>query len=255
VADEGKWVLPIGTVMVKNFMFDGKLVETRLFEHFDDATWAGFSYQWNEAQTDATLVPDQELTVTFDTGKQKVDWHYPSRNDCMECHNSSGGSTLGPETAQMNRSVGGKNQLDGWTALGIFETPPAKPYVAALVTPYVGQLGGPPAGATVEQRVRSYLHANCAFCHRPDSDFNPIDLRNATAFKDTGLCNAMPKKGDVGVNGALDLVPATPKNSVLWLRMDALPNEGRMPKLASYVVDDQAVSLVGDWITSIKACP
>ena len=32
-ADDGKWVFPVGTVMIKNFMFDGKLVETRLFMH------------------------------------------------------------------------------------------------------------------------------------------------------------------------------------------------------------------------------
>ena len=34
-ADDGKWVFPVGTVMVKSFLFDGKLVETRLFVHFD----------------------------------------------------------------------------------------------------------------------------------------------------------------------------------------------------------------------------
>ena len=34
-ADTGKWVFPVGTVMIKNFLFDGKLVETRLFMHVD----------------------------------------------------------------------------------------------------------------------------------------------------------------------------------------------------------------------------
>ena len=34
-ADTGRWVMPVGTVMVKNFGFDGKLVETRLFVHPD----------------------------------------------------------------------------------------------------------------------------------------------------------------------------------------------------------------------------
>ena len=40
------------------FLFDDKLVETRLFVHFDEATWVGYSYAWNEAQTEATVVPD-----------------------------------------------------------------------------------------------------------------------------------------------------------------------------------------------------
>jgi len=43
--------------MVKNFLFDQKFVETRLFVHFDETTWVGYGYQWDVAQTDATLVP------------------------------------------------------------------------------------------------------------------------------------------------------------------------------------------------------
>ncbi|MES1210649.1 MAG: hypothetical protein ABUS79_32330, partial [Pseudomonadota bacterium] len=53
--DEGHWVLPVGTVLVKNFLFGGRFIETRLFVRFADI-WYGFSYQWNSAQTDATLV-------------------------------------------------------------------------------------------------------------------------------------------------------------------------------------------------------
>src|SRR5262249_17493040 len=86
-AHEGTWVLPGGTVMVKSFIFDGKYVETRLFVHFDATTWVGYSYQWDEAQTEATIVPDERVAISFDTGKRKVDWNYPSRVDCMQCHN------------------------------------------------------------------------------------------------------------------------------------------------------------------------
>jgi uncharacterized repeat protein (TIGR03806 family) len=254
-ADDGKWVLPVGTVMVKNFLFDDKLVETRLFEHFDDATWVGYTYAWDEAQTEATIVPDARTEVMFDTGKRKVDWHYPSRIDCMKCHNPQGGSTIGPETAQMNRAVGGKNQIDTWSGMGLFDAAPAKPYEAALVLPYAGQLGAVPAGATVEQRARSYLHANCSFCHRPDGDFNPLDFRNDTAFKNMGLCNVAPMKGDVGVTGAVNVKPGDPMHSIAWLRMDALPDQGRMPQIATYQIDDLGVKLVGDWITALPGCP
>ena len=61
----------------------------------------------------------------FNTGARSVAWHYPSQKDCLNCHNTAGGSTLGPETVQMNRMVGGKNQIDTWADL--FETAPAKP--------------------------------------------------------------------------------------------------------------------------------
>jgi uncharacterized repeat protein (TIGR03806 family) len=254
-ADDGKWVFPVGTVMVKNFLFDEKLVETRLFVRADTATWVGYSYQWNEAQTDATIVPDERVDVAFNTGKRTVSWTFPSRIDCMKCHMASGGSTLGPETAQLNRVVGGMNQLDRLEALGLFDAPIPKPHKPALVAPYASESGAPPAGATLEQRALSYLHANCAFCHRPDAPFPYYDLRYDVAFKDRKICNAMPMKGDMGVPGSMVVKPGSAKDSVLWLRMGALPLQGRMPPLASKVVDQEAVKLIGDWIGSVTACP
>jgi hypothetical protein len=105
-ADTGKWVFPIGTVMIKNFLFDGKLVETRLFMHVDAATaaviqngsdWVGYNYAWNDQQTEATVVPNARTSVSFNTGQRTVTWNYPSFVDCIGCHSPAVG-TLGPET-------------------------------------------------------------------------------------------------------------------------------------------------------------
>ena len=258
-ADDGKWVFPAGTIFLKSFGFDGKLVETRLLVAQTNGTWVGYSYQWNEAQTEATLVASQGATVSFDTGSRAVDWTYPGRRDCTECHTRSAGWTLGPETAQMNRvpsapALGTENQIDAFAEAGLFDGAPAQPYKTALVTPVVGQLGGPPASATVTERARSYLHANCAFCHRPDGEFNSVDLRYDTPFEATGLCNAVPAKGTAGVEDATNLTPGHPELSTLWLRMATLGN-ARMPPLASAVVDQQALDLIGDWIDGIQSCP
>jgi len=253
-ADDGKWVLPVGTVMVKSFLFDGKLVETRLFVHFDAANWVGYSYQWDEAQTDATIVPDDRVDDAFNTGQRTVMWHLPSRFDCMTCHTPTGGSTLGPETAQFNRVVNGTNQIDTLKAMNLFNVPPAMPYKTALVAP-TGTAG------TVEARARSYLHANCSFCHRPDDpNFSSIDLRHDIAFKDTTTCGVTPEKGNQGVPTSLIITPGMPSQSVVILRMTALPDDvngkhGRMPKIASYVNDDAAVTLISNWITGIASCP
>jgi uncharacterized repeat protein (TIGR03806 family) len=255
-ADDGKWVFPVGTVMVKSFMFDGKLVETRLFMRADAQTYVGYSYRWDEAQTAATLVPDDRVEVQFNTGLHTVDWHYPNRVDCMTCHTNQASGILGPETDQMNRTVGGANQIDTLQAMDLFDAPVPQPYAAPLVTPYPSQAGSPPAGATVEDRARSYLHANCAFCHRPDADFNLMDLRRGVSFKDMLLCDLSPTKGDQGVPGAQLLTPTDPQHSIVWLRMsEPSPDNGRMPKIASYVVDQNAVDLIGAWITSISSCP
>jgi uncharacterized repeat protein (TIGR03806 family) len=258
-ADDGKWVFPAGTTFLKSFGFDGKLVETRLLVALPDGTWVGYSYQWDEDQTGAKLVASAGASVSFNTGTRAVDWTYPSRRDCTECHTRSAGWTLGPETAQMNRvpitaALGTGNQIDNFTAAGLFDSAPANPYKAPLVTPYAGQLGGPTASATVTERARSYLHANCAFCHRPDGEFNSVDLRYDTAFKDTGLCNAVPAKGTEGVDNATNLTPGHPELSTTWLRMATL-DKGRMPPLASAVVDDEALDLVSAWIDGIQACP
>jgi len=265
-ADTGKWIFPVGTVMVKSFSFDEKLVETRLFVHFDPATWVGYSYQWDEAQTDATLVPDDRVQIAFHTGQRQVDWHFPNRLDCMQCHTPGAGSTLGPETAQMNRvnggtNPGGINQIDDLQARGLFDAPLAKPYRSPLVAPYPSQAGTPPADATLEQRARSYLHANCAICHRPDSDFPNLDLRLEVPLEDTHVCGVEPAKSDLGVVGSLILDPGKRENSVLWLRMNTPIDPGavgktvRMPQLATYVIDQAAVSLIGDWIASLGGCP
>ena len=255
-ADTGKWVLPVGTVMVKSFLFDGKLVETRLFVHFP-TEWAGFSYQWNEAQTEATLVPDEERDAMFNTGVQTVAWHYPSRFNCTKCHTPTAGWTLGPETRQMNRLVGGMNQIDRLKAMGAFDNPPSVPYPAAFASPYPS---GSNPGGTVEERARSYLHANCAFCHRPDGDFADLDLRYDIPLKDTHACAVQPEKGDLNVAGAVDLDPGKPMTSVLWLRMNTPRDPGsgrtaRMPQIATYVIDQAAVDLIGQWISSIPSCP
>jgi uncharacterized repeat protein (TIGR03806 family) len=254
-ADDGKWVLPVGTVMVKSFLFDGKLLETRLFVHFNATTWVGYTYQWDEAQTDATIVADERVVDPFNTGQRTVMWNIPSRMDCMTCHTDAAGSSLGPSTAQMNRVVNGMNQIDRIRAMSRFETgAPAMPYKTALANP-TGTAG------TLDDRARAYLGANCGFCHRPDdANFANLDLRSDTPLKDMNVCGANPERGNQGVPTSLLLTPGMPSQSLIVLRMmapaeDSAGKHGRMPNIASYVVDQPAVTLISDWIKSITSCP
>jgi hypothetical protein len=296
-ADDGKWVFPAGTVLVKNFMFPDasrpsgqKLVETRLFVHMDHVVevegvkteWVGYGYQWDDAQTDATIIGTLvggsdtgvsamfHVTPTMGAAAQAITWDYPSRIDCITCHmpispttTPVSGYSIGLETIQMNRAATGEttNQIDKLAALGMFETAPAKPYKMALVPPYPGQSGSPLATATLDQRARSYLHANCAFCHRPDGKWNGFDVRYDVPLTSTAICNGVPGKGDLGVAGATLLTPKNPMSSLMWLRMHAPKGNamsgatGRMPSIASSVVDTQGTDLISQWINSINACP
>lgn len=252
--DDGHWVFPVGTVLIKNFSYDDKLVETRLFVRRDTKTWVGYGYQWNEAQTEATIVPDDGAKVTFNTGKREVPWEYPSRYNCMLCHGKSAGSSLGPETRQLNKMSGNQNLLETLEGLGVFDAPLPKPYLAALPTPYESFEGKPPAGATNEELARSYMHANCAFCHRADGNEGTLDLRWGVPVAKMAGCNVDPKKGGAGLSTYTILTPGKPQESVLWARMKTLDEQDRMPQIASYVVDEPAVKLVGDWISSLTSC-
>jgi cytochrome c551/c552 len=276
--DTGKWVFPVGTVMIKNFVFDGKVVETRLLMRVDAATaaviqngtdWVGYNYAWNEAQTEATVVPDARTSVNFDTGKRTVTWNYPSFIDCVGCHNAAVG-TLGPETDQMNRQIDAGNQIDTLAARGVFDdTAPKRPYAPALVEPYASAdlgLAGPPDAATLDQRARSYLGANCGFCHRPDVNDQGFDLRPGLTLRDTGICDLSQQNGIPGMTAAslADLAPGDHAHSAMWIRMNTpvpasdlgeTSDVGRMPPVSSFVVDTQATALIGQWIDAIKTCP
>jgi uncharacterized repeat protein (TIGR03806 family) len=253
---DGHFNYPVGTVMMKVFSFEGTTVETRLLMKFDDATWTGYSYQWNQEQTEATVQPNARRTATFKVGasQRSQTWNYPSRGDCSTCHTDYSGVTLGTEIRQLNRPEGAQNQLDRLEKLGIFDVALSQPLLTPLLLPS-GTAG------SVQDRARSYLHANCAFCHRPDGDQVTPDFRftDPFDFKKMGICNATPGRGDVGAAGgpaaARLLAPGHPENSVISLRMKSLDPGVRMPQLATVVEDLSAVAAIDAWITSITSCP
>jgi hypothetical protein len=116
------WNLPEQTVLVKSFALErepGKpetrrWIETRFLTK-QDGQWYGYSYAWNEAQTEGTLVAKEGMDRDFAVGDHTQKWHYPSRTECMVCHSRAANFVLGLSTVQMNRDYdypGGKaNQL------------------------------------------------------------------------------------------------------------------------------------------------
>jgi hypothetical protein len=253
--DDGHWELPVGSVLVKSFLFQNKFVETRLFVRFA-TEWAGYSYQWNAAQTEATLVGEfgDNQPIVNNTGAMQ-NWYFPARADCMTCHHEAFGFSLGTETIQMNKTFaypGGTtaNQIATLEHIGMFDAP-VRP-LPSLVNPTANN-----QAQTLEARARSYLHANCAICHRPGGEYQAIDMRFTTALKDMSICNVMPDKGELGVVGAMRLFPASPAKSVMTLRMLAKDkNAGRMPQIATSVIDTAGEKVVADWITQVvKTCP
>jgi uncharacterized repeat protein (TIGR03806 family) len=244
---DGDWDFPNGTVLVKTFSVAGKRVETRLFMRHDDGLWAGYTYEWNDAQTDATLLP---AAKTKPVGNQT--WTYPSRSQCIQCHTPAAGGALGPETANMNRDAvyPSTNRISPQLAtlehIGMFSTPLAQnpPKMADPAS----------TSEPLEARARSYLHSNCSHCHRPNGGGQgTMDLRLLRSFKDTNTCNATNTQGAVGAADKL-LVPGNPAQSIVSLRMRATDSK-RMPQIAVSVTDPLGTQVVDDWIRSLTACP
>jgi uncharacterized repeat protein (TIGR03806 family) len=120
VTASGGWNFPDRAVLVKSFALESeegnpksrRWVETRFLTK-QDGEWVGYSYQWNEAQTEATLVEasgaDREFAIRVPKsargpdGVRKQKWHYPSRAECMVCHSRAANFVLGLTTLQMNR--------------------------------------------------------------------------------------------------------------------------------------------------------
>jgi uncharacterized repeat protein (TIGR03806 family) len=248
VAANGHLDLPIGSVLMKTFSLGVRRVETRLFMHHPDGVWAGYSYAWNDAGTDATLLQAGQTTMV---GGQS--WTFPSRAQCLECHTAAAGRSLGPELGQLNRSFqypNGRlsNELATLDHIGLFDAPLG---AVDTLARYPTVDGSDP----LDGRARAYLHANCAICHQPGgTGQGPADFRFATTLGATMICNVAPSNGTLGVAGAKLLAPGSPSTSIVSLRMHAL-DVNRMPPLATHVVDAVGTKLVDDWITSIAACP
>ena len=247
---DGDFSFPNGTVLMKHFRLNNQLVETRLFMRHPDGDWAGYTYEWNAQRTDATLVQGGK---TATVGQQS--WIFPSGNDCLTCHTSAAGFSLGLEAAQLNHnftyaSTGRTaNQLRTLDAITMFSTPMGDPALQpTMPDPF-------DTTAPLGQRARAYLHTNCAQCHRPGGVAqSSMDLRYATLLSNTSTCGVSPTAGDLGLGAAARIIaPGSAANSVLAARMNRRDANG-MPPLASNLVDAAGVALIQQWIDGLTTC-
>ncbi len=246
VPTNGDWQPPNGTVLVKHFRVGSQLVETRLFMRHPDGVWAGYTYNWNAGQTEATRVTGG---ATRNVGGQT--WIFPSEAQCMQCHTQAAGFSLGLETAQLNGSITyphtGRtaNQLTTLNEINVLSPP-----VAANPPAYANP------GDTLQSltaRARAYLHTNCSNCHRPGGPTGVgLDLRHGTALAQTNACDVLPTAGDLDIANARIIAPGDDARSVLLARM-ARRGADQMPPIASNVRDTAGEMLIGAWIDSLTA--
>jgi putative heme-binding domain-containing protein len=264
-----KMQFPAGAVLVKTISLDvipgGKRrVETQIL-HCDGEDWRGYTYAWRDDQSDADLVPAEGAEKVFEVpsrlpqGKREQVWTFHSRTQCLSCHSSWAEYALAFAPAQLNGPGQGKgpNQLVRFNQEGYIrrvskddkplpafdETSAAKE--PALANPYDVNL-------PVEKRARSYLHANCAHCHRFGGGGGQVvlEMDYSKPLKEMGILDVPPKQGDFGIRDARILAPGDPCRSVLFYRMSKF-GRGRMPHLGSDRPDPLGLVLMHQWICAL----
>lgn len=315
------WNCPEGTVLVKTFSLacDAKdplarrRIETRLLTK-QVGQWVGYSYIWNNDQTDAELVPAAGLDRVYnvcDPAKpneaRKQTWHYPSRTECMVCHSRAANFVLGLTEMQMNKvhqyGPVADNQLRTLEHIGVLRTKASEhagrlrkqsDFAVKLLQPlvptrqlrerlrngvrefvkereaewksetqYAPLLPKSPeeyrhlvdpydSHADLNDRARSYLHANCSICHVSAGGGNAaIELEFNVSKDKMMLFDVKPLHDSFGIADAKLIAPGDPERSILYQRL-IRRGPGQMPPLASSEVDRDAVQMLKEWIMGLK---
>ncbi|MEZ4686243.1 MAG: NPCBM/NEW2 domain-containing protein [Bacteroidia bacterium] len=258
-----EWQFPTGTVFIKHFDLPvdkrdpskTRKLETRFFILDDEGQGYGLTYKWNEEETDAILLDTdfQELVDVLDeSGNQTFQtWEYPGRQQCMSCHNANANFVLGLKTWQLNgdllypKTGRTANQLETWNKLGIFSNAFDEDNLkdfpkAAFIRD---------TESSLQQRVLSYIDANCAHCHRPGGVEGAFDARFNTRLLNKNLINA-PGISHNNPAGGKIVVPGQPNKSQLWLR-DRSVDFNKMPPLAKNLVHEEYMKVLTAWINSL----
>jgi uncharacterized repeat protein (TIGR03806 family) len=268
------WRFPDGTVLVQTFSMpldtadphSLRRLETRILHHrrmpgsdddYGAQIWHGYTYIWNEDQTDAVLADaaGQDLILTIhdrESGQDRQQtWHVSGRTECSVCHNIAGKHVLGVNTLQMNREHDygpvTENQLMVFDRLGLFMQPlPEPPAALPRLADYHDD------SESLDERARSYLHANCSHCHRQWGGGNAsFQLMATLPIDETGALDAVPTHGNFGISEARVISPGDPYRSVLLYRMASV-GFARMPRLGASTVDPLGLHVVDRWIAGMR---
>ncbi|WP_035615384.1 LamG-like jellyroll fold domain-containing protein [Haloferula sp. BvORR071] len=191
-------------------------------------------------------------TAKFHVDSRRQIWSYPSRQDCVRCHNPNAGGVLGPSTRQFNRempypgSAVTDNQIRAWNHVGLFSNAPTEQAIPGLEK----LVAHTDTSASLQERARSYLDANCSYCHRPGGAEAQWDGRFATPFESQGIYYGIVNN-KLGNPDARVVVPQSLGDSILHFRVNKVGKD-QMPPLGRNVVDKAGVQMLEQWINSLQ---
>jgi uncharacterized repeat protein (TIGR03806 family) len=266
-APDSEWMFPAGTVFVKHFELATdesnpnaiRKLETRFLVISATGEPYGVTYRWRPDGTEADLLSaGAEDTVSIALaggGTRNQTWKYPSRADCMICHNSNAKYVLGLKTWQLNRDLlypeTGRtaNQLATLGHIGMFDSGYHEEHIPYfLKAKNIADLSAP-----LETRVRSYIDANCAQCHRPNGVRANFDARFSTPLTEQHLIRGDIENSFTGQPESV-IQPGDTTHSIMYRRA-SIVGTSQMPPLAKNLVDAQAMGEVQNWINSLSQGP
>jgi hypothetical protein len=105
--------------------------------------------------------------------------------------------------------------------------------------------------ADLQERARSWLHVNCAHCHRFGAGGSVASFFNYDQkLEESRTVGFAPSQGMFNIPGAHVITPGDPLRSVLYYRLSSL-GPAHMPRIGSRVVSDPGLNLIYDWIRQI----
>ena len=268
-SDPDQWVFPVGTQFFKEFRKSVEIapginqeikVETRHLMKIRVGTgsdaWSMVTYAWLDNQQDARLLLKGARQVL------NTNHNIPTQEDCVTCHKGNIDSILGFDAIQLSDAQlqnafghGPKRTLQEWSLKTLLDNTLLSHPLAQPVLP----------GNTMQQKVLGYLHANCGNCHNPlghasEQEADHLKLRHKLSF-DSFEKTDVYKTAVNQITQNFTIVPYIVMgakheemalyNSALYVRMNSLDEEYRMPMLAREVVDQEAVQLMQQWILSL----
>lgn len=261
--DIDRWDFPVGTRFWKEFTFGGRRVETRFLLKDGPTSWTFASYVWNDAQTDAELVPADGLPNVAEIAPGRRH-SIPSVEDCRACHDSARTEILGFSALQLStdrdpNAPHAEPLESGMVTLGTLTQErllaPARP---ALVD-------APPRIAAPDARTRAvlgYLSTNCGACHNPESSLASLGLLLKARLQPAHPSRHNPVEAlfrptakwqiPQAPDGASAFVtPGAPDLSALLVRMRSRRPSSQMPPLGTVLHDREAIDLVSAWIEDL----
>ena len=265
-SEDGDWDFPIGSVLIKHFEFPidenntdmTKRLETRFSVKGEDGKFYYLTYKWNDEQTDAMLLNEAEndiIAITESDGSTRSQtWRYPNTAECVACHNEASKGSLGTRSRYLNSdytyaSTGQRaNQLVTLSHLGILNRDIDDTQTANILT--YKAINDP--DASLDEKARSYMDLNCAYCHRSDAGNRAdFDLRLNLSLAQTGLLLANANE-TLGIPNEKIVDPGSSDTSILFHRMNDVRPGITMPPLAKNRIDELGVNLIKAWIDELN---